>query len=270
MIRKKIDCHLHTNMSPDGRVEPEKMILAAIDMGLEHICITDHRDLLYNRLQFQGVIDVEKYVASLLPLKEKYADKIYVSIGLECGWKKEAEPGNLKDVPVKNLEYVINSIHEVNGDDSYYPETYAGKTKEQAYGDYLNAIKQSLDAPYPFHAVGHIGYAARYAPYSDKKMRYVEFADCFDTILKKLIDKGTILELNSSVGSTGVVSLPDTDVVKRYRELGGEEITFSSDAHTTNRICDGYERIAQEVVNLGFGYFTVIQNGNKKHIKIED
>ena len=270
MIKRKLDCHVHTNLSPDGTDAPEKVIRAAIDMGLRHICLTDHMDLFYSDRQFEGVTDIEKHVEKLLPLKEKYKSKIYVCIGIECGWKRENENANAKAVKCKNLEYVINSIHEVNGEDCYYKKTYEGKTKDEAYANYFDAVLSSLDAPYPFHAIGHMTYVSRYAPYEDRKISLGDYSDYIDAILKKLIDKGTILELNTNVGRSGAYAMPEIDIACRYRELGGEFITFSSDAHSVNRLCDGYEKIAAEALSNGFKYFTVIQNGKKEMIKIED
>ncbi len=270
MIKRKIDCHLHTSISPDGIDAPEKVINAAIDMGLEHICLTDHMDLFYSDMQFQGVTNIDAHVKKLLPLKEKYKDKIYVCVGIECGWKKENEQANAKAVNCAGLEYIINSIHEVNGNDCYYKKTYEGKTKDEAYAEYFTAILNSLDAPYPFHAIGHMTYVSRYAPYPNAKISRGDYTDYIDAILKKLVEKGTVLELNSHTGNSGAYSMPELDIACRYRELGGEFITFSSDAHTVSRICDNYEFIAQKALDNGFKYFTVIQNGRKRMINIED
>ena len=270
MIKRKIDCHIHTNLSPDGKDAPEKIITAAIDMGLEHICLTDHMDLFYSDRQFQGVTDLDAHIKKLMPLKEKYAKQIYVCLGIECGWKPKNEKANSKAVNCPNLEYVINSVHEVNGSDCYYKKTYEGKTKDQSYAEFFNAVLSSLDAPYPFHAVGHLTYVSRYAPYSDRKISRDDYTDYIDAILKKLVQKGTILELNTNTGGSGAYSMPEIDIACRYRELGGEFITFSSDAHYSGRLCDGYEKVAQEALDNGFKYFTVIRNGKKKMINIED
>ena len=238
-------------------------------MGLCHICLTDHMDLLYADKAFEGVTNVKKHVEKLLPLKEKYADGIYVCIGLECGWKKQNEKKNAQALPVPGLEYVINSIHEVNGSDCYYPRHYDGKTKDEVYGEFFAAVSESLDAPYTYHALGHLTYVSRYAPYKNNKISRGDYSDAIDEILKKLVKNETILELNTNVGGSGAYSMPEIDIACRYRELGGEFITFSSDMHRLNRLCDGYEKVAAEALSRGFKYFTVIENGEKRMIPID-
>jgi predicted metal-dependent phosphoesterase TrpH len=50
----KVDFHIHTNFSYDGMSSPEEVIDAAIDSGLDCICITDHN-------QTEGAIRAMKY-----------------------------------------------------------------------------------------------------------------------------------------------------------------------------------------------------------------
>ena len=46
------DYHLHTTYSPDGNAQMREQIRAAVDAGLEEICITDHLDLKHHEAIF--------------------------------------------------------------------------------------------------------------------------------------------------------------------------------------------------------------------------
>ncbi len=267
-MSKLLDCHIHTSFSPDGLDSPEAFIKAAIEKKMVHICITDHMDLMYFKPEGIGLSDLTVYFNEIMKLKERYAPQIYVAAGIECGWTDENEQANAALLKTADIEYVINSIHSVNGSDCYYQEHFEGKTKDETYNDYFDAVIRSLDAPYNFHAVGHISYISRTAPYKNNIMRYDDYRDKIDLLLKKIIAKDAIIELNTNVYKCGADSLPDFDIIARYRQLGGKHITFSSDAHRLIRLGDNYETIAQKALNSGFTEWTVIQNGKKKGIKI--
>ena len=57
----------------------------------------------------------------------------------------------------------------------------------RAYEDYLACVRASLDAPYPYDIVGHIGYVSRNAPYENKKLRYDDYVAQLNDILETVI-----------------------------------------------------------------------------------
>lgn len=264
------DCHLHSSYSPDGSVSPEKIIQAAIAKGLKHIAITDHSDLRHP----EGYIGVDKsvidgYLDELTLLKEKYADKIYVAVGLEVGYMNSAKDVIAKLLSHRRPEYIINSVHCVNGTDCYAEGHFDGLDKQAAYGEYLDDVLSSLSAPYPYDTLGHLGYIERVAPYDDdRRMRFKEFEPQLAAIFDKLIKGDKILELNTSLSKATGISVPNDDLVKAYYDAGGRLITLSSDAHGTDRIADGFEKVGSMLKKIGFKYVTVKQNGGYVQFKL--
>ncbi len=257
-----IDSHVHSDFSPDGHEPAEQLVLAAIDKGVTFIAFTDHLDLTKTGQIPPRMRDLPAYCRALGVLKEKYAGRIEIAIGVECGWAPGADKtiaGMLDGLP---FDYIVNSIHDVNGADCYDREFYDGKSKKQAYREYFNAVYDSLDAAYPYHAIGHLGYPERVSPYPDRAVYYEEFSDILDAILKKIIAKQKILELNTSIRDT--LCLPRRDVLAHYRVLGGEKITFSSDAHFTARLCDKYAGVCARAKSLGFSGFTYLSGGKEQ------
>ena len=260
-----IDCHTHTKYSADGVNCAEEIISAAAEKGLEYIAITDHVDIGYpKRYGFnEGVPDLAAYKASLWPLKEKYSRKIYVAIGAEIGWTPENQGRNTEMLRGSRLEYIINSVHAAGTADPYYPDYFHGRDKRAAYKQYLKCVLDSLYAPYRFHAVAHIGYVGRNAPYADKTMKCGEYGDIIDEILQKIIRAGRIVEINTHVYNLRCPTMPGADILKRYRELGGEYVTFASDAHSADKLLRGYGQAVETAEQCGFKEWTVIKNGRK-------
>lgn len=263
----KIDCHIHTNFSMDGKENPEDVVLKAIDLGLSHICITDHMDIFYSDptvLPF----NLRSYTATLQALKQKYAHKIYLAVGLEVGFTKKNALENKKKLSGYTFDYIIDSVHDVGDSDCYMPSHFSGADRNTIYAQYLQAVLQSLDVPYLIHTVGHLGYIFRNAPYAQKLITDNAFDALLNVIFAKILARGVILELNTSTYGLNSATLPNVEILKKYREAGGKKICFSSDAHNLSRIAEGYEAAAQNALDCGFTYWTVIQNNKEVRFEI--
>ena len=66
------DTHLHTRYSGDSTAEPEDMVQAALQHGLDGICFTDHIDYDYPKEPELFLFDMDAYQKELSELKEKY------------------------------------------------------------------------------------------------------------------------------------------------------------------------------------------------------
>jgi histidinol-phosphatase (PHP family) len=160
-------------------------------------------------------------------------------------------------------DFVINSIHCDGGRD--YAYSSITQDKPTLYGRYLRLIRESLDAPYPYDIVGHIGYVMRYAPFDDKEIDLNEFKKPLDDILTTIIQKDKILEVNTSSYGLSQSSLPGEPLLSLYYKLGGRKISFGSDAHKTDRLADKFEATASMLKGIGFEYLTIPYK--KEHLK---
>ena len=158
-------------------------------------------------------------------------------------------------------------MHDLDGEDYYFKRVFEKKEKSETYGDYLAFVRKSLDAPYHYDIVGHIGYHTRYAPYADRRMYTEDFQAEIDDILRTIIQKDKILEINSSNRDGVETFLPERKLLERYYELGGRKISFGSDTHDTNRIAERFEEACALAKEIGFTHFTIPCKG--EHIKIE-
>jgi histidinol-phosphatase (PHP family) len=230
------------------------LIDTAIGKGLDYLAVTDHmdRDFIYcvnNKEVAQ--LDLPAYAAAMRAAKERYAGKIKLAFGIECGYSADSLPISKKELCQYDYDVIINSVHTVKNEDIYDPVYYEGKTKDQIFLPYIEALSESLDADYPFDIIGHIGYIARKAPFP---FVYADYDGLFDAIFKKIIQKGKCMEVNSHVKFAPVDFFPGADLVKRYRELGGELVTFSSDAHQAERVAEKYGLVTGMLKQLGFKY----------------
>ena len=146
------------------------------------------------------------------------------------------------------------TIHLVDYTDCYFKEFFDGRDKAEAYMMYAQAIYDSLFVPYHYDVIAHIGYVSRKAPYEDKFYNYSDLRDLIDAILKTIIEKGKALEINTHAENTGDLTLPNLEIINRYKELGGELLTIASDAHTKEAQCRRFDDTIARLQSCGFKY----------------
>lgn len=256
------DSHMHTCFSTDSESTPESMIQASIKRGLKSICITDHNDKDYPHPEFFDeeepfVFDVQQYFNQLSSLKETYKNEIDVRIGIEIGMREHLVAYYQKLVDENAFDFVIASMHTIHGMDPYYPKYFEGKTDEQGYQEVFAETIHMLKLYDDFDVLGHMDYIVRYGRHQAQEYSYLRFADYFDEILKLIIEKGKGIEVNTSGFKYGLgFAHPHPDILRRYKELGGEIITIGADGHKPEHIAYDFEKVSVLLEACGFKYYT--------------
>lgn len=170
----------------------EDVVATALSRGCDYVAITDHVNRDYQVIGYDNPqINMSAYVAAMQDFKRRFNKKGFrLAMGAELGYLKSANNLYIKDLADIDFDVIINSVHCVLGSEVYYAE-YFNKCpyKHFAYLEYLKAVRESVDAPYPYDIIGHIGYIQRNAPYKEPDMFYEEFSDVFDDILTAIIEK---------------------------------------------------------------------------------
>lgn len=263
------DQHMHCNFSGDSDALPEDMIKAGIAHGLSGICFTDHLDYDYPEEPNIFLLDFDNYFKVLSDLREKYADKISVNIGIELGLQPQAAGQNLAVTEKYPFDFIIGSSHVVNHMDPYYPEFFAGRDEDAAYMEYFESVLENINSGVDFDVYGHIDYVVRYGPNKNAFYTYEKFKDIVDEILTQLISKGKGIEVNTGGFKYGLGHPnPTEDIIKRYRELGGEIITMGADAHVPEYVAYEFDKTAQIIKKCGFKYYTVFKNRKAEFIPL--
>lgn len=264
------DTHMHCNFSGDSKARPEDMILASIEQKLDGICFTDHIDYDYpGPTPFH--FDPEEYFKVLVPLREKYRDRIQIHIGVELGFQPHLKQRYEEFLTMGDFDQVIGSSHVVHGFDPYYPEFYVRKTEDEAYREYFTSILENLAVFDNFDVYGHIDYVVRYGPNRNLNYSYEKFQDVIDEILRTLIAKGKGIEINMAGFKYGLGHPNPTEaVLKRYRELGGEILTLGADAHQPEHVAYDYHRLGRILKDAGFTHYTVFQKRKPIFYPLQD
>ena len=239
------DYHVHSRFSFDSDEEPKIMIQKAISLGMKQICFTDHQDYNWPVKGETPLLNFKDYFGTLSSLKEQYSDSIEVLIGVELGLVEGTEDLCRKLVSEYPFDFIIGSCHVVDNMDPYYPDFWENRGSRKAMELYFQTLYRGLKAFHQIDALGHFDYIVRYNP--DKSFHYnvLDYRDLIDTILELMISKDIKLEINTAGLANGYdFPNPHTDIIRRYRELGGMEVTIGSDAHKAPQIGYAFEKAA--------------------------
>lgn len=262
----KTDYHLHSSFSGDSEADMEEMIKHAIDLGLKEICFTEHMDYDFPISEETPAgcfeLNVDSYLYDLLTIRDKYVKDITVKFGMELGLQPQTAKMNYAAAAGQQFDFIIGSIHVVDGMDVYKDSDYfKGKTDEEAYRRYFDAMYENLKLFSDFDVVGHLDYVVRYGQAKDANYSYAKYSDILDKILRQILEMGKGIELNTSAIRAGLKEFnPCMDILKRYKELGGEIITVGSDAHRVENMGERFDLAEKVLKDAGFEYYTTFSS----------
>ena len=254
------DMHMHTRFSTDSEACPRDMADEAVRRGLKTICFTDHFDKDDLEWGEEGIFDVESYFAEMQKLQEEYEGKLNIRIGIELGLRTYLKDYYEELTEKYPFDFIIGSVHNVpykndaEGNllytDPAAEKLFADRTDKEAYRLMMETTLENVKTLDCFQTLGHLDYVVRYGKAREKEYSYAGYADIIDEILKLLIEKGKGLEVNSAGLKYGLpFAHPHPDVLKRYRELGGEIITIGADAHKPEHIAYDFAK-TEEILKL--------------------
>lgn len=226
------DYHLHTHYSFDSRQTPEALAAAAEQAGLAEICVTDHMDLGYILPEGALAPDLAGRHQALEAVRQAHPGLV-IREGIEIGENPAERANILNFLRSQTLDFHLLSLHMVDGSDPYFPAFFEGRDRARTYRRYAECMAAAVTAwdPADYDCCAHLGYVAKFAPYPDKPFRWQDAPDAVDIVLRCLARHGKALEINTSSLKNSPETMASSDILRRFRELGGELVTLGSDAH---------------------------------------
>ena len=263
------DTHMHTNFSGDSNANPLAMIQYAMDCGLDGICITDHLDYDYREEPELFLLDLEKYRREIAQLRRQFHNVFPIRYGIEIGLQPHLTQQNNLVTAAYPFDFVIGSSHVVHHADPYYGKYYEGRSEKEAYLEYFESVLENVCSEADYDVYGHLDYVVRYGPNKNRDYSYSAYADIIDEILRQLIAHGKGIELNTAGFKYGLGHPnPTEEILKRYRELGGEILTIGADAHRPDDIAYDFDKVPEILSRSGFTHYTVFSNRKPEWIAL--
>ena len=232
-IERIIDMHVHTDNSPDGVHSPMFICEQAVEKNLRAIAFCDHCEVdqffqqKYNNVVFHSFFECTKS-------RFAFEGQLLVLLGIEI-----AQPFhdiNLANSIIKkhNYDVVLGSIHHPKGFDTDvknipYDKIDVYKFMKDYFGE-LCQLAQWKECDIMAHITCPM---RRIQGRYNIDFDYSKIQDEVDTLLEIMIKNDKVLEINTSglrqqIGRT----MPDVNILKRYKQLGGKYVSIGSDAHS--------------------------------------
>ena len=264
------DYHIHTNYSIDAKDSIFEVCESAIRKGLKEIAITDHFEPTIMDQRCESYRPNDSWV-EIIKANEIFKGKLKIKMGVELGQPHlflNTSKQLINSVP---YDYVIGSAHKFPSGVDVSQIDYSTVTLEDVCHLYINQIKQLVNQG-DFDCVGHIDLIKRYCTNHYKtRVTLMTQYELLKEVFKILILNSKGIELNTSgLRQAPKEAMPGIDVLKLYRELGGEILTIGSDAHNSKDVAEGIEVGIEMAKQAGFNNLTLFSNRIPKWINISD
>jgi histidinol-phosphatase (PHP family) len=229
----------------------ERSCERALEIGLPAIAFTEHADWALVH-EGQHAVDIAGYLEAVERCRAKFKS-LRILTGVELGephWFPKETAAVLAAAP---LDQVHGSIHCIRLDgnllDASQFRRRPGIDFPRAVREYFRETLAMVDSGQPFETLAHIDYPKRYwldglAPYREE-----DYEEEIRAILSAAARTGRVLEVNTTRGDK---LCPDLTVVRWWRELGGQAVSYGSDAHQPDKVAGGFELATQMVEAAGF------------------
>ncbi|MGX6443838.1 histidinol-phosphatase HisJ family protein [Neobacillus sp. K501] len=246
-----MDFHHHTNHSFDSMAIMEEVCHQAIANGLEEICFTEHFSV--NPLApTYGHMNLTNYQKDIQACQEKFSGQLTIKMGIEL-----CEPHLLIDQYEKALkpidfDFILGSIHNLNN------QKLRLSLKEHqldAYRLYFEELYKMVSAA-DIDCLAHFDLMKRYAYKEYGFYVFEEHQEIIRSIIEKAIDRNIGIEINTSgLRNAGLnQTMPSREILKLYRELGGQILTIGSDSHKAETVGAGFHDAIELAKQCGFEY----------------
>ena len=251
--RKRLaDYHTHTEASPDSKENIFNVCSSAVKAGLSEICITDHFDCGYK--ECRDVI-AASYAATARAALE-FEPVLKVKRGAEVGEATQNHDDEKYLLDNYRFDCLLGSMHNIRGNvDFYFMDVLPDpEGMIRMYFEELIEMCETCD----FDVLAHLTYPLRY-----KAFLGIKDLSLFDKeitrILRLVTDTGRALEINTGGVRNHDYRLTDPweELVRLYKSLGGEMITFGSDAHTADVVAADFNVALNIAKSAGFTHYTV-------------
>ena len=237
----------------------------AIELGLEQICFTEHLDLDPAEYDLRlarpgderdGFLDEQKYDQIFNDCQRIYGQKITLLQGVEAGeLARFAELGH-RIITAHDYDFVLGSVHSLYDMQLSVPWLEKPSNAKQVYNDFF--LKELALAQNPdFDVLAHLDIVKRHSITLYGPFDPTPYEEIIREIFSRIISTGKGIEINTSgLRQLPQETMPSFQMIKWYKEMGGEILTLGSDAHSPENIAYRFDYANDLAQAAGFKYLT--------------
>ena len=273
-----MNLHTHTHHSPDASQTVAERIAAANALGLKYMAVTDHVEInRYYPAEYYHAEETNEYFyngkgvfeASAAETEALKADCAPLTLltGAEIGQIPQDIEKSALIYNDPRVDLILGSVHELPGRPDFYFIDYTNEDIPALVTAYFEEVLRLAQTDC-YDILAHLTYGLRYLP-NRRAYDLSRHRELIDEILMTVIRKGKAIELNGSgLRKPQPYIDPDLMLVKRFKELGGEYLTISTDAHDTKYLGFGIDLLEDMARTAGFDRLTVFRRHEPSFVNL--
>jgi len=241
-----IDYHIHTVMSGDAKGELTEFVQKAPERGLSEIGFSDHFHV-EKQSYSMSFEKLDQYVEKVISCRED-AD-FPIKLGLEVDYIPSLENQIERILKDKCFDYVIGSVHYVNGwsfDDPRYISEYQKWDIAELNCTYFRLIRQCAESRL-FDIIGHLDLIKKFGFRPKEGM-----PDVFTETAETIRQSNVCVEVNTGGLRTPCKEVYPSKPLLRACFDHAVPITLGSDAHTPENVGQDFDKALRLVRQFGF------------------
>lgn len=261
-----VDYHIHSAHSVDADIPMRRMALAAAEVGLAEIAITDHFDM-NPADEGAGLFDAERWFADLQGTRDESADRLTVRAGVETSEPHECA-ADVKALSEWPFDFLVGAVHYI-GAMGVHADLFDELPLDRALDAYFD-VAFNIASCGLVDVLGHFDYFQRYTlergmPPFDPRTKEQNIR----RVLQAVIDNGLALEVNTSgMRQRPGVCFPGQTILRWYHAMGGRAVTIGSDAHRVEHIGANLTDAVTMLDEIGFKSLCVFENRQRREIPL--
>ena len=282
-MEKNSNFHSHCTFC-DGRSHPEDFVKFAIANKFRAYGFSSHSPLPFETFWNMSKDDLPEYITEINRLKDKYAGRLEIYLGLEIDYLNETYNASTACFQSMPLDYRISSVHFLPWAEGMLEKNML--CIDGGYNDFIKGIKEhyggsvrrltehffrsSMDMVHAegFDIVGHVDKiymnASRH-PCFDRMARW--YRKPFLELLDFIAEKGLIVEINSKNKRKKGETYPH---ITAFGELKKRNIPVmvNSDCHEPHLVNDGREETLARLRLAGYRTTRELAGGKWDDVEI--
>ena len=253
--------HIHSTLS-DGQNTPEEILLTAIQNGYRAIGFSDHG---YTPFDARYCIkDQADYIRQINRLKEKYASKIQVYLGVE----EDA----FSPLDRQHFDYIIGSCHYVYNNGKRMPIDSNETCFKQCLASFNNDPLALAESYYSYFChyiktrkpdiIGHFDLITKFDELEGHLfLDNPDYHKIAEKYITQLLNSDCIFEINTGAIARGMrtTAYPYENLLYILQK-NSVPVILSSDSHSVDTLDFAFEDTKKHLKDIGFKKLKVLYN----------
>ena len=235
-----IDYHLHVIAHGDRPMTVENILEyleVAKARGLKQMGITEHDRYLED-------IDLSAFQEA----REEYQE-VELRLGIEIDFVPGAEERMERDANALPYDYVIGSVHRVQGEEVDHPdhrENYEKLEPYELYERYYSNVREAALSG-RFEILGHPDLIKIFRTYPDQ-----DITPMLEETADAVAESGVVVDVNAAGLRKPIGEVYPSRQLLEMLHRRGVPIILSSDAHAPDQVALGYDKSLKLVHEVGY------------------